>query len=185
MPNYDDVPADWLAEFEAAARRTLEERFRYSFIKTYKPVMDDAPYRSFDTMADYRKWCEDNLPDWLGYGRVKSMTTPNLVVLRCRDLERSRAFYQLLGLTFASHAHGKGPTHYANETPDFLLELYPAPTPDYTDQTALGFAVDDLSSLHAQLTSAGLAPGAIVHNPWGTTFVIRDPDGRRVELKQR
>jgi hypothetical protein len=66
----DNIPADWLAEFEAAARRPLETRFRYSFIKTYKPVLDDAQFRSFDTMEQYRRWCEANLPDWLGYGRV-------------------------------------------------------------------------------------------------------------------
>ena len=64
------IPLDWLAEFEAAARRPLEVRMRYSFIHTYKPVMDDASYRSFDTMEDYRRWCEENLPSWLGYGRV-------------------------------------------------------------------------------------------------------------------
>jgi hypothetical protein len=64
------IPPDWLAEFEAAARRPLETRFRYAFIRTYKPVLDDAPFRAFDTTADYRRWCEDNLPDWLGYGRV-------------------------------------------------------------------------------------------------------------------
>ncbi|HXU36573.1 MAG TPA: hypothetical protein VN937_09430 [Blastocatellia bacterium] len=64
------IPPDWLAEFEAAARRPLEVRMRYSFIHTYKPVMDDASYRSFDTMEDYRRWCEENLPSWLGYGRV-------------------------------------------------------------------------------------------------------------------
>jgi len=69
-PDSGDIPADWLAEFEAAARRPLRERFRYAFIKTCEPVMDDEPYRSFDTMADYRAWCEANLPDWLGYGRV-------------------------------------------------------------------------------------------------------------------
>ncbi len=69
--NKDDlvIPADVIAEFEAAARRPLAQRFRYAFIKTYKPVMDDAPFRSFDTMADYRRWCEQNLPSWLGYGR--------------------------------------------------------------------------------------------------------------------
>jgi hypothetical protein len=66
------IPADWLAEFEAASRRSLEQRFRYSFIKTYKPVLDDAEYRSFDTMAEYRDWCEKNLPDWLGYGRTQA-----------------------------------------------------------------------------------------------------------------
>jgi hypothetical protein len=64
------IPADWLAEFEAAARRPLEVRFRYAFIRTYKPVLDDATFRAFDTTADYRRWCEENLPDWLGYGRV-------------------------------------------------------------------------------------------------------------------
>jgi hypothetical protein len=42
----------WLAEFEA-----------------YKPVLDDAPFRAFETMADYRAWCEAHLPEWLGYGR--------------------------------------------------------------------------------------------------------------------
>ncbi len=65
-----EIPPEWLEEFEAAARRPLRDRFRYAFIKTYKPVLDDATYRSFDTMADYRRWCEENLPDWLGYGRV-------------------------------------------------------------------------------------------------------------------
>jgi hypothetical protein len=64
------IPADWLDEFEAAARRPLALRMKYAFIKTYKPVMDDAPYRSFDTMEEYRQWCEKNLPSWLGYGRV-------------------------------------------------------------------------------------------------------------------
>jgi hypothetical protein len=64
------IPPEWLAEFGAAARRPLETRFRYAFIHTRKPVMDDAPFRAFDTTADYRRWCEENLPDWLGYGRV-------------------------------------------------------------------------------------------------------------------
>jgi hypothetical protein len=64
------IPQDWFEEFEAAARRSLETRIRYSFIHTYKPVLDDATYRSFETMEDYRRWCEENLPSWLGYGRV-------------------------------------------------------------------------------------------------------------------
>jgi hypothetical protein len=64
------IPAEWLEEFEAAARRPLATRMRYAFIRTYKPVLDDAPYRSFDTMDEYRRWCEENLPEWLGYGRL-------------------------------------------------------------------------------------------------------------------
>jgi len=65
-----DIPREWIEEFAAAARRPLRERFRYAFIKTYKPVMDDASFRAFDTTADYRRWCEENLPSWLGYGRI-------------------------------------------------------------------------------------------------------------------
>lgn len=61
---------EWHAEFEANAKRSLEERMKYAFIKTYKPVLDDADYRSFDTMEEYRQWCEANLPRWLGYHRV-------------------------------------------------------------------------------------------------------------------
>jgi hypothetical protein len=56
-----------LAEFEANAKRPLETRMRYAFVRTYKPVLDDARYRSFDTMEEYRRWCNENLPEWLGY----------------------------------------------------------------------------------------------------------------------
>ena len=61
------LTTDLLAEFEANAKRPFETRLRYAFIHTYKPVLDDARYRSFDTMEDYRRWCNENLPEWLGY----------------------------------------------------------------------------------------------------------------------
>jgi hypothetical protein len=60
----------WQEEFEAAAKRSLETRLKYAFIKTYKPVLDDAEYRSFASTAEYREWCEKNLPEWLGFRRV-------------------------------------------------------------------------------------------------------------------
>lgn len=64
------IERGWIEEFEAAARRPLAQRMKYAFIKTYKPVLDDEPYRSFETMEEYRTWCDENLPKWLGYGRV-------------------------------------------------------------------------------------------------------------------
>lgn len=65
-----EIPREWLEEFEAAARRTVAQRWNYGLVKTYKPVLDDASYRSFETMEEYRRWCETELPDWLGYGRI-------------------------------------------------------------------------------------------------------------------
>lgn len=64
-----EIPPEWLAEFEAAAARPLALRMRYAFVRTYKPVLDDAPFRAWDTMSDYRAWCERSLPEWLGYHR--------------------------------------------------------------------------------------------------------------------
>lgn len=60
---------EWREEFEAASRRPLPIRMKYAFVRTYKPVLDDAPFRAFDSMADYRTWCETYLPEWLGYRR--------------------------------------------------------------------------------------------------------------------
>jgi hypothetical protein len=72
-PEKKEIPADWLAEFEAASRRPLKERLKYAFVKTYKPVLDDASYRSWETMEEYRRWCDENLPGWLGYHRVNDV----------------------------------------------------------------------------------------------------------------
>jgi len=51
--------------------RPLELRIKYGFNRVYKPVLDDAPWRSFDSMAQYREWCEKNLPEYLGFQRAK------------------------------------------------------------------------------------------------------------------
>jgi len=66
----EQIPLEWRREFEAAARRPLPLRLRYAFIRTYNPVLADAPFRAWNSTAEYRAWCEQNLPSWLGYGRV-------------------------------------------------------------------------------------------------------------------
>lgn len=52
------------------ARLPVSQRINYGFIKTHKPVLDDEPCRSFEPMEEYRGWCEENVPTWLGYGRI-------------------------------------------------------------------------------------------------------------------
>ena len=66
----DESRSEWPADFEAAARGPLAQRGRYAFIKTHTPVMDDARFRAFETMSEYREWCERYPPEWLRYGRV-------------------------------------------------------------------------------------------------------------------
>lgn len=50
--------------------RPLPLRIKYGFCRTHKPVLDDAPWRAFDTMAEYRAWCEASLPAYLGFKRA-------------------------------------------------------------------------------------------------------------------
>ena len=57
----------------AGKERPLEERIKYGFYRVYKPVLDDAPWRSFNSTAEYRAWCEANLPEYLGYNRVSAL----------------------------------------------------------------------------------------------------------------
>ncbi len=49
--------------FQDGLSRTVEERIRLGFILMKLPVIDDAPYRIFDTMKEYRKWADENLPN--------------------------------------------------------------------------------------------------------------------------
>src|SRR5688572_31766108 len=47
------------------------------------------------------------------------------VVLRCADLERSRTFYEALGLRLVHEQHGRGQAHYSSDLGQVVLELYP------------------------------------------------------------
>jgi catechol 2,3-dioxygenase-like lactoylglutathione lyase family enzyme len=108
----------------------------------------------------------------------------NLLVLRSPDIERTRRFYEVFGLRFTRHAHGSGPEHYAHEDERGVFEIYPAKQAAAAggDHTGLGFVVDDLEAVHRELGE--YAPAPIAQQEWGQTFVVRDPDGRRVEVKQ-
>jgi lactoylglutathione lyase len=108
----------------------------------------------------------------------------NLVVLRCRDLDRAQAFYEALSLSFARHTHGKGPEHLASESGGQVFELYP-PANDAasTSSTRVGFAVPSVDATYAAVLNAGgtsISPPK--DSPWGRRAVVADPEGHRVEL---
>ena len=62
--------ASWMDFREQCRRqmaRPLAQRIKYGFCRIYKPVLDDAPWRVFNSMTEYREWCDKNLPKYLGY----------------------------------------------------------------------------------------------------------------------
>ncbi|MCT9934379.1 VOC family protein [Planotetraspora sp. A-T 1434] len=90
---------------------------------------------------------------------------PILLVIYTSKLEECRSFYASLGLDLTAEQHGDGPRHFAAVLADGgVLELYPATSGRETGALRLGFSVDRAASL-----------------PSGV-HVLRDPDGRAVEL---
>jgi len=49
--------------------RSVAERIELGLIPIKYPVVDDKPYRIFDSMEEYRQWAEKALPRYLGYYR--------------------------------------------------------------------------------------------------------------------
>jgi hypothetical protein len=88
------------------------------------------------------------------------MVKLKLLVLRCRDIEVTRQFYEhLLKIQFTLEKHDQGLEHYVSVLNDQLVwELYP--TKNQPDNTRLGFKLENCQS----------------------SYIIKDPDGRFVEI---
>ena len=89
---------DWLPEFieecQRCLRMNVDDRIRFGFTYEYKPILDDAPSRSFNSMAEYRRWCDENLPKRLGYGSLEEIDREELdkqtALMVSRELDRRR-----------------------------------------------------------------------------------------------
>ena len=107
------------------------------------------------------------------------------VVIRVADVERSAQFYRSLGLELTREKHGEGPVHFSFQlSPEVVCELYPLKNgvEPSTPQVRLGFRVDDLESLRANLVSAG---SSIVAGATDDSFIVLDPSGNQVEISRR
>ena len=111
----------------------------------------------------------------------------NLLVIRSNDMEALATFYSLLGFNFEYHQHGKGPFHYAAERDGLVLEIYPETSKFLTTRgLRLGFGVNNLDAVLNKIEAKG---GRIIqplqNTEYGETAIVADPDGRKVELKER
>lgn len=108
------------------------------------------------------------------------MVSFGFVALRCVDLERTRGFYELLGLRFETEQHGAGPPHLATDVGGVVVELYPAPSADgCADPLTIGLTAPDLDGIEQHLQAAG---HHVERVDGGTTIAATDPDGRRVRI---
>ena len=113
--------------------------------------------------------------------------TLRLLVLKSAKTEAMRAFYTAIGLSFKQEQHGTGPLHHAAQIGATVFQLYPLGSKDAADTTTrLGFAVDDFDKTMDHLKHLNTA---VTREPetsaWGRRAVVRDPDGRSVELYDR
>jgi hypothetical protein len=57
----------WREQCRRQLQRHVMTRIKYGFCHVHKPVLDDVKIRGFATMKDYREWCIQKLPAYLGY----------------------------------------------------------------------------------------------------------------------
>jgi predicted enzyme related to lactoylglutathione lyase len=114
--------------------------------------------------------------------------TLKLLVLKTPQVGRLRAFYEALGISLTQERHGNGPVHYAGQVGDAVLELYPLTDEGGASDTTtrLGFTVRRLDEVMQAVRDAGaVIASEAKQTSWGLRAVVRDPDGRSVELCQR
>jgi lactoylglutathione lyase len=110
----------------------------------------------------------------------------SLLVLKTQQLEKLRAFYSTVGIEFCEEQHGDGPTHFAGKVGGAILEIYPLPEGGQVDSsTRIGFFVEDIGFVLESLWRNEFCElKKVKQTQWGYRAVVRDPDGRAVELCQ-
>jgi lactoylglutathione lyase len=108
-----------------------------------------------------------------------------LIVLRTKNIQKITAWYGAIGIEIVKEKHEKTKSTYTADLEGLLLEFLPLSeeTPAPEPNVRLGFVVADLEKTLAELK----AHATVVINPPQSTSrgfraVVRDPDGRSVEL---
>lgn len=111
-----------------------------------------------------------------------------LLVIKTNRSEVLKNQYEKLGIEFVHHVHETGPFHFSADLGATTFEIYPLPKGEtkVDTSTRIGFEVDDLNALLTQLQYSDwqikMQPEL---TPFGYTTVLKDLDGRTVELTQK
>jgi catechol 2,3-dioxygenase-like lactoylglutathione lyase family enzyme len=132
-------------------------------------------------LSDYREGLKKTA-DALRSERAMNVYALTLIVLRCADVERSRKFYEALGLVGVAEQHGQGPLHYSITIGQTVLELYPRRGAG-SRGLRFGLLVSDVAAAASVVERAG---GKVVRAEAAQipSAVVEDPDGHTIELTQ-
>ncbi len=111
----------------------------------------------------------------------------NLLVLKTHQIHKLKEQYELLGLEFTYHQHGKSPWHYSVESDGLVIEVYPLSENKTVDTNAirLGFEVTNLEDIITQSENYGWkVKSSIKNTDFGQIATLQDIDGRKVDVKK-
>ena len=110
----------------------------------------------------------------------------NHISLTVRDVAASEGWYtrafDLIRLDGDVAADGSGHVILLSPTGEWILSLSSGPTPDFEHVALTCTDRDTLVAWHDALVERAVTPGSITDAPYGSGFVVRDPDGLEVEL---
>lgn len=113
------------------------------------------------------------------------------LILFTSRLDAVVSFYRALGVPLEEESHDEGPVHHACELGSvhfavFTSDSSVAPAPRSAGAAMPGFAVPSLTDAWHRIRGLG---AEILEEPteylWGPRFLVRDPDGRAVEVFER
>jgi len=114
-----------------------------------------------------------------------------ILVFRNADLEKTRLFYEALGLTLVRELHEGCPPHYACDFGGALIEFYPAsaksPSVEPGQDLLMIFEVDRFDLVLDVCRQLRLKREPLtIYDPVRQLRVmtVRDPDGRRVHVRE-
>jgi lactoylglutathione lyase len=111
--------------------------------------------------------------------------TLKLLVIKTTDIDKLVTFYQLIGLSFDKHQHGRGVVHYATTIKETVFEIYPLPKSvlQADNSMRLGFEIKNLYELITELERHNVKINSYPkQTEFGLMAIVEDFDGRKIEL---
>lgn len=102
------------------------------------------------------------------------------LVIKCNDLEKSKAFYEAIGFYPVKEKHGSGVEHYSFAVKDFVIELYPS-NKRVEGNLILGLEIKISIDEIMQRLKFISYDQELSKNKDGN-FSIKDPDGNRINI---